>query len=157
MSKCLVLFIGESFREGGQFSRIRNTKDSFEKQQIASLSQIDFLNYIKNKFSCNIDVIINTYTTIYENDLRYWYDQYLINYISNDKLIGLENLLNNGIKSINIDGIITLDDNFEIKNNSICLLYKGTQITYLYALYKINTNQLFLVDKIYFISLSEKP
>ena len=103
MSRCLILFIGESFREGGQFSRIRNTKDSFEKQQIASLSQIDFLNYIKNKFSCTIDVIINTYTTIYENDLKYWYDKYLINYISNDKLIGLENLLNNGIKSVNID------------------------------------------------------
>ena len=103
MSRCLILFIGESFREGGQFSRIRNTKDSFEKQQIASLSQIDFLNYIKNKFSYTIDVVINTYTTIYENDLKFWYDQYLINYISNDKLIGLENLLNNGIKSVNID------------------------------------------------------
>ena len=82
MSKFLVLFIGESFREGGQFSRIRNTKDSFEKQQIASLSHIDFLNYIKINYSCNIDVIINTYSTIYENDLKYWYDQYLINYIS---------------------------------------------------------------------------
>jgi hypothetical protein len=103
MSKCLVLFIGESFREGGQFSRIRNTKDSFEKQQIASLSHIDFLNYIKNTYSYNIDVIINTYTTIFENDLKYWYDQYLINYISNDKLVGLENLLNNGIKSINTE------------------------------------------------------
>ena len=67
----------------------------------------------------------------------------------------LNSKINKNIKSINIDGVITLDDGI-INQNSICLLYENNKISslnyrisFLYALYIKDTNQLFLVDKKY--------
>ena len=53
------------------------------------------------------------------------------------------------IKSIDINGIIILDDNSRITQYSICFLCKTERIDSIFALYKIDTKQLFLVDKHY--------
>ena len=56
---------------------------------------------------------------------------------------------NRNIKSIDINGLITLDDDSRINQYSICILYDN-EIDNFYALYKIDTHQLFLVNKNYF-------
>jgi hypothetical protein len=69
----------------------------------------------------------------------------------------LNSVSNQYIKSINIEGVITLDDGVIKNKDSICLLYKdnnkisrlNNRISFLYALYIKDTNQLFLVDKTY--------
>ena len=56
---------------------------------------------------------------------------------------------NKTIKSIDINGIIILDDSFRITQYSICFLCETSRIHSIFALYKIDTKQLFLVDKHY--------
>ena len=53
------------------------------------------------------------------------------------------------IKSIDINGIIILDDSSRITQYSICFLCKTDKIHSIFALYKLDTKQLFLVDKNY--------
>jgi hypothetical protein len=95
-NKCLVLFIGESFRDGFQHSREKDTEKGYNTQKIASESHIKFIENLKNK-NIDTDVIINTYDTKYEVELEEWYKNYLIDYISNQSLIGIEKLINNAI------------------------------------------------------------
>ena len=73
-------------------------KERYETQKIATESHIRFIENL-NKINIKSDVIINTYDTKYENDLKEWYNDYLINYISNKELIGIEKLINNIISS----------------------------------------------------------
>jgi len=96
-NKCLIIFIGESFRDGIQHSRQKDTDESYDSQNNASKSHNKFIEHITD-MGIDVDVIINTYDTKYENDLNKWYDNYLIDYMKNDKLIGIEKLLNNVIE-----------------------------------------------------------
>ena len=48
--KGLLLLIGESFREGLQSDRKRDTTNSFYTQKMASESHVDFCNYVKEKY-----------------------------------------------------------------------------------------------------------
>jgi hypothetical protein len=84
--KGLLLLIGESFREGLQFERKRDTKKSFYTQKMASESHIDFCNYVKEKHNVSMDIFINTYDTKYEKELKSWYPN--CKYKSNKELIG---------------------------------------------------------------------
>jgi hypothetical protein len=96
-NRCLIIFIGESFRDGTQSSRQKDTEWSYEPQHNASISHRKFIEHVK-ELGVEVDVIINTYNTKYEEDLKKWYNDYLIDYISNNKLIGIEKLLNNSIE-----------------------------------------------------------
>ena len=95
-NKCLVLLIGESFRDGFQHSREKDTQKGYDTQKIATESHIKFIENLKNQ-NIDTDVIINTYDTKYEDDLKEWYKDYLIDYISNPLLSGIEKLINNAI------------------------------------------------------------
>lgn len=99
----LILFIGESFRDGVSTSRVRDTDASLETQRTASESHLRFLDHLKTTLALDIDVIINTYETKFESKLKEWYKDYLIDSKFNSELIGLENLLNNVTKTINRD------------------------------------------------------
>lgn len=86
--KGLLVLFGESFREGNQNTRLRDTKNSIEPQKSASKSHVDFCNYIKENYDIQMDIVINTYDTKYENELKGWYGNYLLKYMSNPELIG---------------------------------------------------------------------
>jgi len=63
--KGLFIMFGESFRSGGQYSRIRGNDESYFGQIDASLSQMRF---IKN-LNVDIDVYISSYSTKFDNNL----------------------------------------------------------------------------------------
>jgi hypothetical protein len=98
--KGLILLIGESFRQGCSTSRERDTDDSFFTQKQASERHVQFLKYLKNDKNIELEVIVNTYKTRFEDNLKEWYGDFLVEYISNENLLGLENLLNNVTKKI---------------------------------------------------------
>lgn len=108
--KGLILLIGESFREGGQYSRLRDTEIGKNTQFIATESHVNFIKKL-NEFGIETNVIINTYETKYENELKSWYNKNIIKILINDELIGIKNLVNNALKSIetnNYDFIIVI-------------------------------------------------
>jgi hypothetical protein len=103
--KCLLVFIGQSFRDGSQLSINHDTMNSILGQQKASESHINFiLNLISKNY--NVDICINTYKSKYLNLLLDWYNipntvLHKINYY--DKLLGLNFLLQTSIIDIKID------------------------------------------------------
>jgi hypothetical protein len=99
----LIILIGECFREGHSTSRLRDTENSYIPQKDASESHYRFLNHIKINLGIDVDLIINTYDTKFEEDLKSWYGDFLIEYNSNENIIGMQNLLNNITKKIDKD------------------------------------------------------
>jgi hypothetical protein len=94
--KGLFLFIGESFRYGSQKTRIRGIKESHEEQIKACKSHIQFIEKLEKKFILEkSDIIINTYTTNYDNELKNIYQNYLVSYVFQKKLIGLTTVFQN--------------------------------------------------------------
>ena len=70
--KGLLLLYGECFRDGHHQSRVTDTPTSYLPQKEASLSHVAFCDAMKKK-GVNMDVLIHTYPTKYEKDLRSWY------------------------------------------------------------------------------------
>lgn len=70
--KGLLLLYGECFRDGHHKSRLTDTPTSYLPQKEASLSHVAFCDEMKKK-GVNMDVLIHTYPTKYEKDLRSWY------------------------------------------------------------------------------------
>jgi hypothetical protein len=100
--KGLIVFLGESFRFGITGTRCRGVSESFSEQIAASNTHISFIKHIKNKYNLDISIFISTYHTQYDNDLLDVYKEYLIDHDMYDDVIGLNNLLHNSIKRINI-------------------------------------------------------
>jgi hypothetical protein len=48
-----------------------------------------------------MDILINTYDTKYENELKSWYSPYSLKYITNKELMGPDNLVKNSLSQIN--------------------------------------------------------
>ena len=84
----MLILYGESFREGTQGSRSRDTETSVEPQKQASDSHISFCNYLKNTHNIDMDIIINTPDTKYESELKTWYNGYNLTYMKNNGEIG---------------------------------------------------------------------
>jgi hypothetical protein len=99
--KGLLLLTGESFREGLQLERKRDTKKSFYPQKMASESHVDFCNYIKEKHDINMDIFITTYDTKYEKELKSWYPK-LWKYKNNKNLFG-EKIIQEAVNDIDKD------------------------------------------------------
>ena len=93
--KCLIIFAGESFRMGGQYSRNIGSDESFQPQYKAAESHIKFINSLIKK-EITYDLFINTYETPFYNDLIKWYSNLNSFYIKNDHNIknNLQNLFN---------------------------------------------------------------
>jgi len=105
LKKGLFLFLGESFRSGGQGSRIRGTPDSYNEQINACLSHMNFIDAIKKKFNLkSVSAYISTYNTQYNNNLISMYKKYLLGCRFYDNSIGINNLYHTTISFIdNID------------------------------------------------------
>jgi len=70
--KGLLLLYGECFREGFNGSRVTDTPTSYLSQKDASLSHVLFCDEMKQK-GVDMNILIHTYHTKYETDLRSWY------------------------------------------------------------------------------------
>jgi hypothetical protein len=95
--KGLIIIIGESFRLGGQNTRIRGVPESYNEQINACNSHINFLDNLKNKFNYNSSVYISTYDTNYNKNLLDVYKNYLIGHKIYNDTIGLIQLFKNSI------------------------------------------------------------
>ena len=114
---------------------IDNIKREYDAMSIATnTTQVNLSIQQQQNFSLNVEQEIET-------SIKHSILQNLNQY--------LDFKSDRNIKSINIDGVIILDDDFKVTNDSICILYDN-KIDNLYALYKIDTRQLFLVEKKYF-------
>jgi len=101
--KGLIIIIGESFRLGGQGTRVRGLTESYNPQINACNSHIRFINHIKLKYKCDIDIYLSTYTTKYNNDLIEIYKENLVYYRFFNNVIGINELFKNCINNINND------------------------------------------------------
>ena len=89
--KLLLVLTGESYRSGVQMSRTRGTINYIERQVLASLSHINLINKIKDKYTIDTDVVINTYK-LNEND-----DNELINIYKKNSVNLIGSKFNNSI------------------------------------------------------------
>jgi hypothetical protein len=69
----LFALYGESFRDGKQSSRLKDTKKSVPLQLKASKSHVNFCKFLKAQFNIDMDFSIQTYDTIYEDKLKQIY------------------------------------------------------------------------------------
>ena len=97
----LFVIIGESFRKGGQGSRIVGSDSSYTEQIKASNSHINLINHliIKNNV-VNIDISLSTYQTKFTENLVEIYQDHLIKTNMLEKPIGLTNIFRNSLKDI---------------------------------------------------------
>ena len=170
----LILFIGESFRLGGQGNRNRGTPESYKEQIKACNSHINFIEHSIQKFKLNsMSVFISTYNTQFDIELLLRYNKYLIGKTIYNDVIGLNNLFNKSLNEIkNIEkydfiSYIRIDlylkqyfiDTFNPTLNtivfpticwhhdSICWLYNGDSKKV--ALPRVNDMTLFIPKKYY--------
>ena len=100
--KCLIVLYGESFREGNQHTRLRDTDTSYTNQMNACDSHIKFIEMLKNKYNITSDVCISTYKTKYENELKEKYKNVSLIYKSEDNLIGYNEIAKKGYENIDL-------------------------------------------------------
>jgi len=97
----MIIFIGESFRLGGQGTRIRGTNESYDEQMKACNSHINFIEHIIKKFQLNsVSVFVSSYNTQFDNNLISVYNKYLSGYKLQNDVIGLNNLFHDSINNI---------------------------------------------------------
>jgi hypothetical protein len=70
---CLFIFIGESFRTGGQKSRVRGLNSSLPAQRAAVESHLSLHRRLAQADGHVCDVIVRSYTTPFDADLCSWY------------------------------------------------------------------------------------
>ena len=97
---CLVVFLGETFRMGGQGTRSIGSDESYSEQIKASKSHISFIEDLKERKCCSADVYISTYNTKFNSDLLNIYNKVLIGSDFYDERIGYNRLLHNSIGKI---------------------------------------------------------
>jgi hypothetical protein len=89
-NKFLLIINGETFRHGPQGSRDRGTEESFNLQNFASKSHLDFINFLKKKFNIDCDILLYFYKLNEEWDSHFLdlYKEYTKYSIVIDKLLG---------------------------------------------------------------------
>lgn len=140
MPKGLFIILGAGFRTGNQGSTIIGRPESYAGQKEACMTHIGLFKHLKREHDSDIDVILNTYSTQYDNDIQGWYDNYLISSQFHKHMIGYHELYRNSVdlaKPIldkydyvhflradlflkpHFYGLVTLDDH-KFKYSSIC-------------------------------------
>lgn len=140
MKKGLFIFVGESFRTGGQGSRIKGLSESYDDQKLASESHVKIIERVSEDHGVDPEIKILTYTTQYIQDLAKWYDRLNTNIYVYPDVIGYANLFSEAVSRIEeeyefiffirIDLILKSDFTKLIKKNKInysmvCFLYNN--------------------------------
>ena len=68
--KALIVLVGASFRYGGQGSKIKGVPESVDNQLHACMTHIKFATFLKDKYNIDVEFIIYSYTTQYDNLLK---------------------------------------------------------------------------------------
>jgi hypothetical protein len=101
--KCLLVLDGESFRIGPQFTRVRSASlEGINRQKLASYSHLRLINFLKDKFNCDTDVLISSYKFNEPCDtmLIEWYKPFIIKCIYFDSLFQHEDIFHQVTNSI---------------------------------------------------------
>lgn len=122
MKKCLILILGEYFRDLTKRSVSYKNEEVFQDQHKAILSHVDFINFIKSQHNISPTVVIKSYKNYYESCLIDFYKSNNIDISSFDFFSdlkytsGLFNLSINSIEDINIyDFILYIRPDLELK------------------------------------------
>jgi hypothetical protein len=93
----LVLF-GESFRSGNMGSRTRDCEECIETQKLASQSHQEFIQYIQRNHNLTLDVMIDTYDTKHQEQLKGYYNRPA--FYSHPELLGWDNISQHAVNQI---------------------------------------------------------
>ncbi len=111
--KGLICYYGGAFREGHSGNSNQDTANGFDSQFYSTQSHLKLTKLMKEK-GYDIDTIINTYHSTYEDKLSNWYNPYEILFNKINKNIksvhGRDNLIQTSIK--NIKNLSTNDYDF---------------------------------------------
>ena len=120
--KCLILILGECFRDYTKRSVLHQNDDVFDDQKKALLSHVDFIHYIKNEYNIDSNVLVSSYKNYYESYITDFYKSNNLNvlnvdFLSDLKFIdGLFRYSVNKIQDINIyDFILYIRTDIELK------------------------------------------
>ena len=102
MSRGLILVLGESFRTGGQRSRIRGEPRSRHDQLTALASHTRFFDHLTRTYDLELDVVVASYTTPYQSDIRNAYARYVRKSTFLETPIGLQNLLSVVLNEVDV-------------------------------------------------------
>jgi len=102
----LFILTGESFREGGSTSRIRDTAIGIKNQTESSYSHAKLAKSIES-YNYTIDISINTYSTVYKEELLSFYNN-IVYFNFTDSIYSstkdvVKNCIKNVLSSLNSD------------------------------------------------------
>jgi hypothetical protein len=97
----LILFLGESFRLGGQGTRDRGSAESYSEQMAACDTHVLFIEHIIKKYNLSsVSVFISSYTTQFDDEMLSKYSEYLTGHDLHSDVSGLNNLFQTSIQKI---------------------------------------------------------
>jgi hypothetical protein len=96
--KGMLVLYGESFRSGDNGSRTRDCEECVETQKIASQSHQDFIRFVQEKYNITLDVLIDTYDTLYQEELKSYYNS--PDYYSHKELLGWDGICQHAVNNI---------------------------------------------------------
>jgi len=97
---CLIVFLGGSFRLGGQGTTSIGTNESYDEQIKACKSHIEFIKDLLERKNYKPSVYVSSYTTKYNESLFNIYSDYLVGFDLYDTFIGFNGLLHNTVNRI---------------------------------------------------------
>lgn len=97
--KCLLIVLGESFREGSHNSRSSDTECSYKCQLECIDSHIEFIKHIE-QLNYSVDIAINTYKTKYKNLLLNMYPNIVYNNFTNEDYGYSKNVFHKSLQHI---------------------------------------------------------
>jgi hypothetical protein len=77
----LLFLYGECFRKGSQNDRTIDVEETYDTQKKASLSHVEFFEFVNKNYDTNMNILINTHESKYQNDHKSWYDGYYLTYV----------------------------------------------------------------------------
>lgn len=102
MARGLILVVGESFRTGGQLSRIRGEPRSRPDQLTALASHVRFFDHLTRTYGLDLDVTVTSYTTPYQSDILNAYTRYLRRSTFLKEPIGLQGLVSSALREVDV-------------------------------------------------------
>ena len=129
----LMILAGGSFRLGGQGNKRIGEPASFEGQKDKCLSHRKFADDLLARDSVNVDSLINTYTTQYDDSLKGWYPPGTI-LSFNKPFIDDDRLLNDALAMIEdfekYEGILFVRIDLMLKPNFTDIFHLSDKITF---------------------------
>ena len=136
--KFLCIITGESFRDGEGQTRGRGTGNSYSNQIKASMSQVNFLHFLEEKFNLKCEIFYNFYkfNDEWDDKLVSIYSNFLVNGSFNFFPIGEANLITQTIDLVK--------KNINIMNYTFILFFRVDHYlkNYFYTIFDLNKNQI---------------